>query len=377
MQYDYDIIIVGTGPAGASTALHLVQIAPELAKRTLMLEKERHPRPKLCGGGVLQDGEFILSRLGMDIDTVPHVVVKEAHFQFEGRGFFIARQPVSFRVFARDLFDQWLADEARQRGIQIVEGTRVRKVTPTDGGVIVETDQAAYTARAVVGADGSLSVVRRAVPGARTGHTARLLEFYIPPENTPPENHDKGIFDYKVIGQGIQGYVWSFPMLADGRPARNRGIFDLRMHDSPLQDLRPILQQAVAEDGQTLEDYTLHSHPIRWFDPADSFAAPHILLAGDAAGVDPAYGEGISFALGYGELAARELEAAFARGDFSFSGYKARILKSRMGAILKRRRRLAAMLYGIRNPNVQRLIWQRLNFFLKWYVETFLIDWAK
>jgi len=168
----YDVIIVGSGPAGASTALHLAQIAPEVAQRTLILEKARHPRPKLCGGGMLQDGEFILQCLGMDVARAPHVEVKEAHFRFEGRGFFIARQPASFRVFSRDLFDQWLADAARQRGPQLVEGTRVRQVAPIEGGVAVETERETYTARAVVGADGSLSAVRRVVPGARTGHTA-------------------------------------------------------------------------------------------------------------------------------------------------------------------------------------------------------------
>jgi len=372
----YDVILVGSGPAGASTALHLAQIAPSLAKHTLILEKARHPRSKLCGGGMLQDGEFILQRLGMDVNEIPHVQVKEAHFRFEGRGFFIARQPVSFRVFAREVLDQWLAEEARQRGIQIMEGTRVRKATPIDGGVAVETDRETYTAHTVVGADGALSAVRRAVPGTRTGHTARLLEFYVPPEHTSTENQDKGIFDYKVIGQGVQGYVWDFPMLSDKQLARNRGIFDLRMYERPPQDLRPILQQCVAQDGLKMENYTLHSHPIRWFDPEDSFAAPHILLAGDAAGVDPSYGEGISFALGYGELAAHELKAAFTHNDFSFTGYKDRILKSRMGVVLKRRRRLAATLYGIRNPNVQRFIWWRLNFLLKWYVNNFLIDWA-
>ncbi|MEJ5312134.1 MAG: FAD-dependent monooxygenase [Anaerolineae bacterium] len=373
----YDVIIAGSGPAGASTALHLAHIAPEVAQRTLILEKAQHPRPKLCGGGLLQDGEFILQRLGMDVAEAPHVEVKEAHFRFEGRGFFIARQPVSFRVFARDLFDKWLIDTARKRGIALREETRVLKVVPHNAGVTVETNNGTYTARAVVGADGSLSAVRRAVPGTRTGHTARLLEFYIPPEHTPATDQDKGIFDYKVIGQGVQGYVWDFPMLIDGRPARNRGIFDLCMYDTPRQDLRPVLRQAIAQDGIDPETYPLLSHPIRWFDPADSFAAPHILLVGDAAGVDPSYGEGISFALGYGELAAHELKSAFAQNDFSFSGYKARILNSRMGVILKRRRNLAAMLYGIRTPNIQRLIWWRLNFLLKWYVENFLIDWAK
>ncbi len=373
----YDVIIVGAGPAGTSTALHLAQLAPALAQRTLILERDRHPRPKLCGGGLLQDGEYILERLGMDVTEVPHVAAHEAHFHFEGRGFYLSRDPVSFRVFARDLFDGWLADAARSRGVRIQEETKVRRVTPTEGGVTVETDRETYTARAVVGADGSLSVVRRAVPGTVKGHMARLLEFYVPPEKTAPADHDKAFFDYKVIGQGIQGYVWNFPMLIDGRPARNRGIFDLRMYDYPSRDLTPVLREVVAQDGQELADFEILSHPIRWFEPESAFSAPHVLLVGDAAGVDPSYGEGISFSLGYGELAAQELHAAFTHNDLSFAGYRARILKSRMGTILQRRYRMAKMLFGIRDPRIHRLIWWRLNFLLRWYVDNFLVDWAK
>ncbi len=65
----YDVIIVGAGPARISTALHLTQIAPELISHTLILEKSAHPRPKLCGSGVLQDAEFILHQLGLDITS--------------------------------------------------------------------------------------------------------------------------------------------------------------------------------------------------------------------------------------------------------------------------------------------------------------------
>ena len=39
---DADVIIVGAGPAGASTALHLERLNPKLAARTLVLEKSRH-----------------------------------------------------------------------------------------------------------------------------------------------------------------------------------------------------------------------------------------------------------------------------------------------------------------------------------------------
>jgi flavin-dependent dehydrogenase len=53
-DFDYDVVIVGSGPAGVSTWLHLHRFEPQLAARTLVLEKAQHPRPKLCGGGVMR-----------------------------------------------------------------------------------------------------------------------------------------------------------------------------------------------------------------------------------------------------------------------------------------------------------------------------------
>jgi ribulose 1,5-bisphosphate synthetase/thiazole synthase len=78
----YEVIIVGAGPAGLSTALHLQQMAPELAERTLILEKARHPRTKLCGGGVTPDAERVLGRLGLDVTEVPTRRPGECAFSF-------------------------------------------------------------------------------------------------------------------------------------------------------------------------------------------------------------------------------------------------------------------------------------------------------
>ena len=60
----HDILIIGGGPSGLSTALHLKKIDPHLATRILILEKEQYPRFKLCAGGLVIDAEIILQRLG-------------------------------------------------------------------------------------------------------------------------------------------------------------------------------------------------------------------------------------------------------------------------------------------------------------------------
>ena len=51
-EFDYEIMIVGGGPAGISTWLHLHKYFPELAEKTLLIEKATYPRDKLCGGAI-------------------------------------------------------------------------------------------------------------------------------------------------------------------------------------------------------------------------------------------------------------------------------------------------------------------------------------
>jgi flavin-dependent dehydrogenase len=52
-QYEVDLVIVGAGPAGLSTALQLLQLDPNWSGRHVVLEKEEHPRHKLCAGGIM------------------------------------------------------------------------------------------------------------------------------------------------------------------------------------------------------------------------------------------------------------------------------------------------------------------------------------
>ena len=120
----FDIIIVGAGPAGLSTALHLVKIDPQLAGHMLVLEKARHPRPKLCAGGLTVDAEVILKRLDLDVNEVPYTRVQSVYLQFEGRGLKLhPRKKPALRVIRRDEFDHWLAQKARKQGVEIRSST--------------------------------------------------------------------------------------------------------------------------------------------------------------------------------------------------------------------------------------------------------------
>jgi flavin-dependent dehydrogenase len=372
---------VGAGPAGISTALHLANLAPELISRTLILEKERHPRPKLCGGGLLPDAEVILHHLGLDVTEIPHVNVDWAHFDFDGQGMKMRGEKdgkFAFRTIRRHEFDAWLAAKARERGFLIHENTAVKSIAATGTGVVVRTDQGEYHAAVVVGADGSNSLVRRAIIPHEDLHVARLLEIVTEPR---PEQsfhiQADSYFDFLYVPQGILGYTWDFPALENGQPVRVRGIYDSNVYsDKTDVSLRDALADEFRHHGYNLDTYKLEGHPLRWFDAKSVFSAPRILLVGDAAGADALFGEGISIALGYGGFAARAIRDAFTKEDFSFRGYKRSILQAELGKALRRRTWFAKFFYRLRSARFQAFVWRKMGWFIEWAMRAFFIEWA-
>ena len=381
-KQNYDIIVVGAGPAGISTALHLKKLAPELVARTLILEKAQHPRPKLCGGGILPDAEVILRQLDLDIREIPHVDVDWARFDFDGQGMKMRGEKdgkFAFRTIRRYEFDAWLAGKARERGFVIQENTAVKKIAISEREVVVTTDKGEYRAQVVVGADGSNSLVRRAIIPHEQTHVARLLEVVTEPR---PERsfhiQADSYFDFVYLEQGILGYSWDFPALENGKPARVRGIYDSNVYPIKTDvSLREALADEFNRHGYDLETYKLEGHPLRWFEAGSIFSAQRVLLAGDAAGVDVLFGEGISIALGYGGFAARALRDAFDRQDFSFAEYRHLILRSEMGKSLRRRTWWAKFFYRLRWRSFQRLVWRHLGAVVMWIMQQFMIGWAR
>lgn len=367
---EVDVLIIGSGPSGMSTALHLVRQDPSWAERIIVVDKAVHPREKLCGGGVTHLGTNVLARLGLDFEP-QHFTVREVQLVYEDKSYLIQANP-AFRITRRDEFDHWLVQVGRSRGIQVRENETVKQIDAHDDYVQVTTDRAVYHAKIVVGADGSRSMVRSRLKWDDDSRVARLLEVLTPEDSQRQVEFRNGIavFDFSPMKQGLQGYYWDFPSFVQGEPHMNRGVFDSRARpEKEKADLVQVLDNAMAQRQRRLDDYKLKGHPIRWFDPRGRFAIPRVLLVGDAAGADPLFGEGISFALGYGEVAAPVIADAFARQDFSLADYRRRLLSHSLFRHLRMRTRLARIAYLLNYPWLVRIGWTVARFairFTRW-----------
>lgn len=364
-----DVLIVGGGPAGLSTALHLLQEDASWAGRMLVLEKQRHPRHKLCGGGVTCFGLRILQGLGLRLPLpIPQARVEDLRLCYKGWTVHVRGYPL-FVVYPRAEFDHYLAQAARERGVELRQDERVLSIHADGGGVLVQTDRARYLAQTVVGADGSSGITRRVVEREVAGQkppisrVARTLEVLQPaPAEAPSFQGCYAVFDFSPVKFDLQGYFWDFPARGADGPFYNRGVYDARFYPGrPRAALPTLLAQALTRLDPESDSRRPDSHPIHCFSLGNRFSAPRLLLAGDAAGADPLLGEGIAPALGYGQVAAQAIQAAFERSDFSYKDYRQRVLAAPLGRYLLTRTYIAWWGYRLcKLPGYMYLLWAGL-----------------
>jgi flavin-dependent dehydrogenase len=138
-----------------------------------------------------------------------------------------------------------------------------------------------------------------------------------------------------------------------GEPHANVGVYALPPIDGVRmrRELDEILRELAATPCAT----GWKAFPIRTFDAGTAVAAPHALLTGDAAGVDPLMGEGISFALEYGVLAADAIVAGRAEEDRGARAYARAVAEGALGRKLRRLALGTRLFYGPR-----RRLWFRV-----------------
>jgi len=346
---DTQLVIVGGGPAGLSTALPLQAVAPKLAERTIVLEAERYPREKICAGGLGMRGLAALERLGITLD-VPMVPLDAVAVRLASQTI-VTRVAGCGVVVRRVEFDHALAKAALARGIAVRDGTPVTGIELHDDHVIVTTPTETYRAKAVVGADGVGGIVRRAAGFARHELRAQVCE--LDTEASPLDlPRDTVVFDFAM--RDLAGYTWDFPTLVAGEPLVCRGAYAIHTlaHDPP----RARLETYLAERGLDIARYRVKQYAERGFSPGAAIARPRVLLVGEAAGIDIATGEGIAQAIEFGATAGPYLARAFERDDLGFASWRRYVARHHIGWQMWIRHLCYRWFYGDRRDTVERIM---------------------
>ncbi len=332
---DYDVVVAGGGPAGATVAALVAQ----LGHRVLLVEKAAQPEFRI--GESLMPATFdVLHRLGvLDEMRRSHFPAKHSVQFFSGGGrasapFYFTETDLGERAqtwqVLRSEFDPMLRRNAERCGATVEVGTQVRQVLFDDQGratgVRLRRDGAErqVSARVVVDATGQSTLIARKL-GLRHEEPGldRNVSFFTHYRRARRDSgRDEGAtIIYQTSSR--RAWLWFIPLpedlasvgvvaplthLIDGRTADPQIVFEEELADCPA------LAERLAEAERVLPVTALRDFSYR----SRSLSGDGWVLVGDAFGfLDPIYSTGVFLALTSGEMAADAIDAALRDDDLS------------------------------------------------------------
>ncbi len=334
-----DVIVVGAGPAGASTAFHLAQAGADV----LLLEKAAFPRDKICGDGLTPRAVKQLIGMGFDLDEPGWQ--KNNGLRIVGAGHRLelpwpdlASFPPYGAVRTRMDLDELLARHAEKAGARLMERTSVTgPVLDATGRVVGVTakpvddrgrrtgEEITYRAPTVVACDGVSSRLATAMGLVRREN--RPMAVAVRAYYRTPRHDDPWMESWLELWDGppgqsnlLPGYGWIFG-LGDGTANVGLGILNTSAAFQSV-DYKDLLTRWLAntpEEWGFREENRVGRIGSAAL-PMGFNRKPHytrgMLLVGDSGGmVNPFNGEGIDYALEAGHIAAQTLLQALARPE--------------------------------------------------------------
>ena len=348
---DADVVVVGTGPAGAAAAL----FAARRGHRVIVFDKQAFPRDKPCGEGLMPSGRPALRELGLEDD-----VVSVGAPPLQGIQFGLPEQPpveVPFPEHAgeqaglgirRLAFDARLAEElGRHPEIRFCPRTEAGDIRlGADGVTTVVTTAGEVRARFVAVADGLRSALRHRLGwtvGPRPPHRYGIVAHWM--MDAPVDPWVRITFD-----QGLEVY--------EGPVAGNQRMVALLCYQDRMGEFAGRLESRYREIAQSLRPGLRNAELVGsvsavgpfWY-RASTVAQHRVFLIGDAAGfTDPITGEGIAAALRQARAFAAAIDGPHPERDYRIAHRRLTRDPRRVASLLLRLSRTPALVErGIRS----------------------------
>lgn len=332
---DYDVIVMGGGPAGSSVAT----ILSREGRSVVLFEKEEFPRHHI-GESLMTDTYWTFQRMGIIDKLKQSPFVRKYSVQFansmgrESRPFYFFEanhheSAVTWQV-TRSVFDKLLLEHAEEQGARVFQGAAVKQVLfegDRATGVEVKMKDGSsgrFSAKVIVDATGQSAILSN-----KFGWRVRdpklkkaVLYSYFKGAHREPDLNGGATLVLRTAA-GSSGWFWYIPLENDitsvgivadpGYLVKDRGRDLARIFHEEIEKCEPC-RRRVATGARVDRIYSIVDYSYR----SRRCAGDGFILIGDAYGfLDPIYSSGVLLALKMAELAADSIHDAFINDDFS------------------------------------------------------------
>jgi menaquinone-9 beta-reductase len=328
---NFDVVIVGAGPAGSCCAIKLAGSGLRVA----LVDKASFPRDKICGDALNIDVVNQLAYMDEKLsDAFAKIAGKTASyginvFSDKYDSFAIPLYHNKLKscgyVMKRYEFDNFLYQYAKaQPGIECFENCMVQHIEEAGSSVTITAGAMQLQAKMLVGADGAHSIIAKKLAKQKVEkehYSAGLRQYY----KGVTGFHNDNLIELHFLKEIAPGYFWMFPMPGGGANI-GIGMNSAEVAKKKL-NLRKIMHTLITEHPQIKERFrnataleTVKGYGLPLGGKKRALSGDNFLLVGDAAAlIDPLSGEGIGNAVRSGRIAAQHISGCFANNDFSAS----------------------------------------------------------
>lgn len=325
----FDVIIVGGGPAGTTTAMAL----ENSGLRVALIDKCIFPRDKICGDfvaiGGLKETFTIKPELKERFEKYPKKAInRKTHFYIDDyKPIEIEWVTTSYTIKRID-FDNELMEVVKESGkTHIYEGDGIKEIEEVENEYRLTTKQGiVFNTSVLIGADGAHSIVAKKLADYKLdkNHYGGSVRAYY----QKLRNVDSAITELYIHKDVVSGYFWLFPL------SNTEANVGLGMHSRYITKNKVNLKELMLEfigkhkilksKFSTAEiDGKIEGFGLPLYSKKYKLSGKRFMLLGDAGNlIDPSNGEGIMPAICSAKYAAETIKEAFKKNDFSESQFK-------------------------------------------------------